>query len=609
MASFRLRGNAAALAVVVGIVLLAPTWNAPAQEFPVSSQVDRARLADGFMSRGEYDKAEAILVELIREQPESLPILDQLQRLYTEKKEFDKAIDFVGRIEKLTGATTEICLTYGDLFLKSGSPENAREHFNRALTGGLPDKKVYPRIANVYRVNGMYDGAVQTYLEAKSQFDDPALFAFELGQLYEVSRNYAAAAREYCVFIASDTANIDRGDRLISRLIDYADDPDDTRLLKEVFAEMTNSEPDAFEPRKYLAEILIRQDSLERAYELFVEVDRLTDDKGRLLVVFARRCMERSKPEIAARACEYVLERYPGQPFYIHAHYVLSSAFVMMGHADSAVAILQEVREIAPMSRDKVEADFVTGDIYLQYLKDPDSALEYFERVMKGSPPSGWHFRAMLRMGDCHLTKGDLAAAESLYASIDTKLLSDEDRELLIWNRAQARFFMHEFKDAKKLYADLTVRYRKGVYVNDCLRRILMIDENSGEAVQELGLFADAEFFIERAEYDSAEARLTQLAGMIISDLADISTYRLGVLYSELGRSEEAITVFERVLSDFKESFWRGESQKHIADIYLAQGRLQDARDAYHSLLTDYDAVLLQDHARKKLKELGDPQL
>jgi predicted negative regulator of RcsB-dependent stress response len=189
------------------------------------------------------------------------------------------------------------------------------------------------------------------------------------------------------------------------------------------------------------------------------------------------------------------------------------------------------------------------------------------------------------------------------------RLLPEADQERLIWSRAQIKFFNHEFDDAKQLYGKLTTTFKKGLYVNDCLRKLLMIDENVGFAQYDLGLFADAECFVARAVYDSAEAKLSALSEKSGSNLADVSMFKLGELYLALEESEKALDTFKEFLNRFQDSFFRGESQKNIADLYLARGDLQDAQDAYLKLLTDYDGVLLQEHAREKLRLIENPQL
>ncbi len=597
------------LFTVSAITLLILQGISFSQEFPEPPGFMELMRANEYAEHGDYQEAVKILLELIKEDPANLAAFERLKEVYADAKEYDKAVEVVGEVEKRFGESSRTYLWYGDLYLKAGSREKARDYLAKALDRNPSDATIYPRVAEVYRSNGIYEAAIETYLNAQTRFKDQTLFSLELGKLYEISRSYDKAAHQYYTYMTSDTSHAVNGERLIQRLIEYVDDPDDIIELKKAFSDLVSSEPGSYIPRHYLADILIRQDSLERAYELYQRIDRLAEGRGKYLVHFARRCLELGSPEIATRACRYALEEYPNEPFQIQARYVVASAHISMGHADSAVAVLMEVLESIPEPRGRLEANYEIGEIYLLWLRIPDSAMAHFDEVIRGTEKSGWHYRALLRKADCYLVKGDLITADSLYSGTEMQLLPGQDQEYLLWMRAQVKFFGHEFDDAKRLYADLTVNFRKGLFVNDCLRKMLMITENTGFDQYDLGTLADAEYLMTRNVYDSAETKLISLSEKSGSNLADISTYGLGELYVTLQQPDKAISTFQKILDRFQDSFWRGEAQKQIADIYLAQGEVKKAQEAYLELLTDYDSVLLQEHAREKLKQLDNPQL
>jgi tetratricopeptide (TPR) repeat protein len=160
------------LAVTV-VVLMALCGNLfPQEEFPEQAHYMQLQKAGQLAERGLFEEAEEILLKLVDEEPPDPAVLGLLQKVYTESENYDKAIEVLGRLEKLVGGTAEVCLLYGDLFLKKGLPDLARKHFRRALAGNGSDRTIYPRIADVYRSNGIYDGAIATYLDAKTALGD-----------------------------------------------------------------------------------------------------------------------------------------------------------------------------------------------------------------------------------------------------------------------------------------------------------------------------------------------------------------------------------------------------------------------------------------------------
>ncbi|MBU1317951.1 MAG: tetratricopeptide repeat protein [candidate division Zixibacteria bacterium] len=553
---------------------------------------------------GKYDDALELLTDLDKEYPQDAMIYEAFRKAYAYSGDYDNALEMLKKMEGLFGRSTSLMLQYGDLYLKMGDNNGAAGAFERALEISGQSLNTFHGIANVYRSNGLYDEAVEVYRDARRKLNQPSLLSRELGQLYEVQRNYTAAIREYYIFMMSDSSSEGQGNQLIRKVIEYLDDPNDLNLLKSTFADIGKSEPNSHVPKRFLGDILIRQDSLDRAYELYKEVDKLENDHGKFLVYFARRCLEQDHDYLASDACRYVLDEYPNEAYYIQAKYVLASAYVKLGQGDSAITVVREIAETARDHRSIIESMYFIGTVFLDILNQPDSALAYFDAVTRDAQFLGWRNRASLRKADCYLVKGYLAAADSIYRGVDETSLGDGENESLAWQLAQVKFFEHDFEEAKRLYAGLTIKHRKGLFVNDCLKRILMIDENSGLDQFDLASFADAEYLILRADLDSAITRLEFLSDKTGSNLADIATFRMGELYLRTGEIERALLTYQKLLAQFPESFWRGESQKHIADIHWDRGETQLAQQAYRSLLTEYDNLLLQEHARQRLMQL-----
>ncbi len=556
------------------------------------------------VANGRYDKALILLTELDREYPDDLSVLSLTSKVYIYSKDFEKAASAIEKMEKLSGRTVDVLLQYGHLYLRMGELSDAAKQFDMCLKNSPRKESVTHRISGVYRANGLYDEAIGTYLKGRERQGDKYLFAEQLGRLYEVRRDYPAAAREYYMFTVSDTLNMERGHRLLRRLVDSVDDDEDMELLKAEFVALSKAHPSDHIPRKYYADLLIRQNDLREAYQVYREVDELRHEEGRYLVFFARRCLEREDYPLAVETCRFVLDQYPGKPGVIQARYVLSAAYSNMGHGDSAISVLHQIAENSPDGREIIEARFAIGRLYLESMNEPDSALVYFGSVTDDPRTLIWHHLAMLWMGDCYIALDDFETADSLYDLVQMDKLSEEGQERLIWRKAQSKFFSHNYDEAKRLYAQLTVRFRKGLYVNDCLRKILMIDEIVGFDRIDLDSYADSEHMILTGRYDSAAVLLTGISSKEGALLADISTFRLGELQLLLGDSLVAVETFKRILDDFTDSFYRAESLRYIADIQFESGDLAVSESAYRRLLTEFDNLILQEHARKRLKEM-----
>ncbi len=590
-----------ALPVLFGIVSLA---TAQTRIFPGEGSTDRLDRARAMNVQGEYDRALRLLLQLDREEPNQPAVLDLLFTVYKNSKQYDEAEDVLKRRQSVYGDSPHIQMLFADLLLRTDRVDEARDKIEEALAENPKNISLYPRASNIYRSNGFYDDAEDIYVQARRTFDDQTLYSLQLGQLYEVRRDYESAVREYYTYMTTDSLNRVRGNTKISQLIQYVDDEESITAVKRALSGLRDENPSDHLPRKYLANILMEQDSLHKALEMYKEVEHLAQSDGREMVFFARRCLERRAPELAANAANYVLDNYPNRPYYLQAKHLLATSFVQMDKPDSAITLLHHIYETGGQNREFLDAYVSIGNVFLDHKHQPDSALTYFKDVLSKTESGPLFFRVMIRIGDCHLIKGEPEVADSIYAQVQAQGLRDEDREHLEWRWAQTRFFMHEFEDAKRLYGNLSGRYYKSLYVNDCLQRMLMIDEHTGMNVIDLKSFADAEYLELRAMHDSAEVILIELAGRTGSDLADDAALELGEMYVALGDYQGAISAFRNLLDNFEDSFHRGEALKLLADTYLEIDDTENASVAYRTLLTEYENVSLKEHAREQLKKL-----
>jgi tetratricopeptide (TPR) repeat protein len=597
----RFRQIMAAVLILAIFAAASPAKSQSIEDTKIKMALQQAR---SDVAAGKFDRAITLLTELDSDHPGNPEVLTLLCRVYKYSEDYENARKTIERLEDVLGPGVEVRLQLADLYLKMGDYDKARDEFDKCLSGNQSDVVTLTRISDTYRSNGLYDEALNVYYQGRKRIGDPDLFAEQIGRLLEVQGNLVGAIAEFYRFMRADTSNVPHGDRAIRRIVENVDDAEQMEAVKKELAEISDSYSSDYMPLRYYADMLIRQDSLSKAFDYYKHVDKLQKDEGQFLVFFARRCMEREEYSIASLACRYVLDRYPGKPFFIQARFVLSSAYAAMGKGDSAVAVLQQIAEESPTDRDVVESAILIGQVYLQLLHNPDSALVYLALATGAPGNTGWHNRGLLYTADCYVAKGDLVMADSVYNEVMPDRLRDSEAEDLAWRKAQSKFFAHEYDEAKRLYARLTVDYSRGMHVNNSLQKMLMIDDNADLDRIDLDAFTESEYLIFRAEYDSAGAILKKLSRKEGSNLGDVAAFTLAGLQLSQGDTTSALESYAYLLESFPDSFWRGEALKCSADIKYSQGNMVESEAAYRKLLTDFDSVILKEHARRKLKEM-----
>jgi tetratricopeptide (TPR) repeat protein len=431
---------------------------------------------------------------------------------------------------------------------------------------------------------------------------DSTQFALELGNLYQRQRQYGSASREYFKFMVSDTAMHRTGEAQLRFLINNADDVEE---LKEAFGDIITSYPDRYQSYQFYAELMIREGQYDSAFENYKIVDSLHFKNGQHLYGFAEACLNDQEYEMAAKTCRYLLKKYPEQGYRERAQLSLAEALIKLGRPDSAVNVYHQVIESSPSPKLKFDGEFLLGILYLKELYQSDSARYYFNRILNTPQMQPWAEMVKIKIAESYIIDNDLDTADSIFLAINTNRLKNDMKEELLFKRAQIKFFKQEYTDARGLYNHLTGLYPRSMYVNDCLRKMLIIDENQGTDVIDLDIYADAERLLWQNEADSALTKLVDLSGRGSSNLSAMATFLAGEILYEKGEYQQALEYFNRVLESFEESFYSAESQKYLGDLYYYHfNDHEKAREAYRVILENYPNKVLYEYARRQLRKI-----
>ncbi|HDS01627.1 MAG TPA: tetratricopeptide repeat protein, partial [candidate division Zixibacteria bacterium] len=546
--------------VIISLFVFSITVNAlpPAE----TRTVERAQR---YAELGRVEEAIKMIEPLLDRFPADLKLLTSAHRIYLEAKDYEKALKILDMQKKVSLNGGRLYLDYADIFLKMGKMESADSVFQVFLKERGGGSQAYREISQALLNNGYYAEATQVYLDGRERLMDSAQFALELGNLYQRQRQYANAAREYFRFMVYDTAMHRTGEAQIRFLINNADEIEE---LKQAFRDIIAGYPDNYQSYQFYAELLVREGQYDSAFENYKIVDSLHFRNGQHLYGFAEAALNDHEFEMAARTCRYLLEKYPEQGYRERAQLTLAAALIQLGQPDSAVLVYHQVIESSPSPKLKFDGEYLLGILFLQELYQSDSARYYFNRILNSPQMQPWAEMVKIKIAESYIIDNELDTADSIFLSINTNGLKNDMKEELLFKRAQIKFFKQEFTDARGLYNHLTGLYPRSMYVNDCLRKILIIDENQGTGVIDLDMYAAAERLLWQNEADSALTKLVDLSGRGNSNLSAMATFLAGEILYEKEEYQQALEYFNRVLESFEESFYTAESQKYLGDLY-----------------------------------------
>jgi len=575
--------------------------SAAAQGLPPNQQKVLER-AEKYAQDGRVEEALQLLNPLLLAYPDDTGLLFSIFRIYRDAKDYDNALDILNRRKKINLDGGRIYLDYADIYLKIGALDSARSVFDRYLKYNGFSYGGYLKVSQAYLMNGYYSEATDNYLDGRKQLNDSSRFALELGNVYQRQRQYYPAAMEYYRFIISDSMNQRTGESQLRYLIENADE---SEPIKRAFQDIIAEHPESYLAYRYYADVLVKEDNLDSAFEYYKMADRHYQRSGEYLLHFSNICLEKQDYRMAARVCRYLLNSYPNMGFAWGARINLALAFIKLNDADSAIVVYHEIMDKSPELGTRLQGMYLLGRTFLEQLYKTDSARFYFDRLISRDRLGSWKDRVMLRVADSYLVDDDLERADSIYLAVNTSGLEKTEREELLFKRAQIKFFKQEYTDARGLYNHLVGLYPRSLFVNDCLKKVLIIDENQGMGVFDLDHYSEAEHLLWQNKVDSALARLVALSERGGSNLSALAAFQAGEIHYKRADYNQAFEYFSRVLNEFEGSFYNAESQKYIGDLYFYHfNDHEKAREAYRIILENYSNRLLYEYARRQLRKL-----
>lgn len=556
--------------------------------------------AKSYSAGGDNQMALDLLRPITEKYPTDLQLLQTIFSIYIDMKDYDSALKYLEQIRRASPQYGEVHIDFGEVYLKQGLMDSAAAAFERYLKYRKYEPNNYRRVSQAYLKNGFYQNAVDNYLAGRVQVGDSTQFTLELGQLYQRTRDYYNAAREFYLYMVADTLNYRSGSAQMKYLINNTDDYEP---LYKAFREIVALNPDNYLAYLNFAEINVKQNLLDSAFAYYRIADQHAPTAGRYMLDFSKACLELEEYEKVSQACRYILANSTVENYKHLAKLNLAQAFILNDQADSAILIYHDIIGSARQLNSRQEGAFLLGSIFLNELSETDSARHYFNTLLKDDPSGLWRNRAMIKIADSYMLDGEMDVSDSIYLVIDVRKVLQVEKEDLLYRRAQIKFFKKEYSDARGLYSLLTAVHPRSMFVNDCLRKILIIDENSAIAMIDLDYYAAAERMIWQNKPDSALAKLIDLAGRGTSELSALATFQAGKIYYEQEKYPESFEYFSRILESFTGSFYSAESQKYVGDLYFYYFDDQEkAREAYRLILENYPNKLLYDYARRQLR-------
>ncbi|MGB6650151.1 MAG: tetratricopeptide repeat protein [Bacteroidota bacterium] len=612
--------------ILATVLLVISAVEAPSQ---TPHTPTRFRHARAFEEAGDFERAAILYQELLAEDSLNLAYFQGLQRVFLFLKRYDEAIVLIQRRLSVTPGDLNLHASLGSLYYKSGRESEADAAWEQALSGNPTDPQRYRIIANVMMENRLLEKAAETYRRGRIGCNDTKLFTIELAQLLAVSMDYRGASEEYVRWLLLNPAQL----RFVQGRMGSFTWKEDGR--EAAIAAVRSALRETEDARLYelLGWLYLEGKAFDEAFEVFRHIDRVSQSQGMALFSFAGTAYQEGAYSVAASAYREAIAAPLPPATMPSAKYGYANAIKELGKKEDtlqtavsanvapaseaqlryrgAIAYYRQVIEEYPGSEFAMRSRYQIGTIQLEAFFDLDGALASFEQVVTdGGGMPVLAFDAAIKIGEIHISRGDTTGAAErfqLVANAPNALPDQIDKAT--FRLAELEYFSGRFSEALEHLNGISMNLAAD-YTNDALEMQAFLRQTMEKSPDLLVQLARADLLTRQHNYGEAAILLRDVAekgrGLSIGDRALMKT---ATLEEALGRYNEAIDTYERLLDDSRGSAAAlDRAQFHIGEVYEF-GLRDSARaiEAYEKLLAEYPDSVFGSVARKRIRHLrGD---
>ncbi len=559
-------------------------------------------------------------------------IFDALRRCYVQLKQYDAAIQLIQQMEQKKGTEIGLHALLGSLYVLRSDNSKAQRIWEEALERSPKSESAYRIVAGAMVQSRLFDQAIATYRKARSDLGNPNLFAIDLAYLYANLLNYAEATREYLKILLQDPSQLFF---IQSRISGYIVNAQGLSSATTIVEESMKASQGGIVTLQLAAWLYMEGKQFERAYELYKAIDDRMRARGHEIFSFAVRSMHEGAYSISIKAFQYIINSYPNfdlapQSYYYYAKVLEDSEnetdttrvfdhpqpLLLQVKKDSARSLVDAMAAYGVvMSRFPTTEFAARSLLQVAILNETkffnlDAARADLEQLITTYPQyQAILDESVLRLTDVYVELSQLDAARKQLAQIATSSVPvSGPQENAVLKLAEIYYFQEKFDDALAELKLLTANPMSDV-ANDALSLQFLIQENLKSSHEALVNFARGDLLRRQRHFPQAlqiyqETISRNKEGGIIAE----TLVRLGDVFTEMGRYEEAIAAYKRVIVDYPQDISVDRTIMKVGEVYdRGLKNKQSAVEAYKNLLEKYPNSIYASHARNRVRQLrGD---
>lgn len=579
-------------------------------------------LAESYEQKGDLNKAVEIIATLNKKDPTNIQYFNKLNSLYLQLKKYDESVLLINERIAITPQDISLYGMLGSAYYTAGDRTKAYDIWDTAAEKFKTNQMAFRIIANYAIEKRDFEKAIKLLNRGKELSQDPYLFSYDLGELYNITMRYREAAEEYCTLIKSNPSQYAQ---IENKILSYSSKPS---ALDETIEVVSKYKSDNVSFSYLLARLLIERKNYSEAFDLYKQIDKKQSSKGAELYSFAEYVFREGEYSTASEVFKFLIDNYPDQQ---------NIQLIKLGFAKTQEALLLErykkhniewktfyinakveEKEINPVieaykeiikayqySDVTVEANLRIGSLLFYLRNDISGAQEYLKLIASDYPTSKFASFALTELGDISLLKANLNGAEN-YFSLVEKLTraNSEDKSYARYQLAKIYSFKGDFEAARKILTTVLGNLRNNI-ANDAIEFSILLNTAKNDS-SNLSLYCNAEFLAVQKRFSEAKGFYLQLSknpqAFVFNSIAKLRVAEMMIANND----------YNNAISDLKLIVDEGEKNIYADKALYLQGQIYryglndsaKAIEAYESLLAMFPKSLYLDVARQNIIEL-----
>lgn len=584
-----------------------------------TNSVTEYQLALQFFRNGEYQKSAELFQKLYSTNRSQVYFQYYLNSLVS-LQDFDKAEELLKDQIKQNKEELGYWVELGYIYSLQKNETKAKNSYQTALKKLRPDQQQVIRLANSFNNRRLFTLAEETYYTGRKLLNNSYGFEMELAQVNYYLRNYDKMISFYLDILKISDMYLQNIQNQLQNAVYNDVDNSLKQKLKEQLLLRINQNPNVVVYSELLIWLYIQDLDFEGAFIQARALDLRLNENGQRIISLARAAFENKNFELAVKAYEYVIGKGKNLEYYFAAREELLEVMyerVILGFDNQLVdfqrlesAFISAVHDLGTSLE---TLDLIKNLAHLQafYLGKTASARFLIDDLLS-IPRLNFSQMGMLKLelADIFLLEGEVWDATFLYAQIE-----EDNKENPIGSEAKFRksklaYFIGDFEWARAQLDVLKASTSK-LIANDAADLSLFIYENTGWDTIETALqtYARADFLFYQAKDSLAILTLDTVISVFNNhEIVDDAWFLRGKILQKQKKYTQAVESFQVIVDSYSYGILTDNALFALAQLYEKQfNDKPKAMEFYHKIMMDFPDSIYKIESRNRYRLLrGD---